>query len=58
MICFLDSILTKPHHVAGNYAWNYPLIQVCMCSAKLTSKVYVQQYLKAFIYARDEAHIH
>ena len=53
MICFLDSILTQPHHVAGNYASDYPLIQVCTCSAKLTSKVCVEQYLKAIIYACD-----
>ena len=27
--CFLDSILTKPYHVTGNSASDYPLIEVC-----------------------------
>ena len=57
MICFPDSIRTY-YHFAGNYTSNYPLIEVCTCYTKLTSKACVEQCLEAYVYAHDKAHIY
>ena len=39
-------------------ALQYPLIEVCMCCTKLTSKVCVEECLQALVYTRDDPCIH